>query len=215
MSDTAHHRVLRVRKPLTNPGGGRHPRQTVYTGTSCNQGAANPTASTLCLPGGIRLDHQGNLYVADHSLEASGNFRTLRWDVSQIPVNPAACVFAIPATAVYGMAGNFKHCLLQQQLRGMRPLGTQFHLGRQGHGERDERLCGFAVPLAFSDPATGDHYAARLNDYGSMFFASTFDEQDNLYISDLDRGRVLIYLKPFETPFRRRPWFRPLPPTVA
>jgi hypothetical protein len=39
--------------------------QSGFTGNSCNQDDAAPTASTLCNPEGVVVDADGNLYVAD------------------------------------------------------------------------------------------------------------------------------------------------------
>ena len=50
-------------------------------------------------------------------------------------------------------------------------------------------------PLGSSTTPTG-----FLNDLGSMPYAATFDENDNLYVADLNRNRVLIYWNPFNNP---------------
>ena len=51
----------------------------------------------------------------------------------------------------------------------------------------------------YRDPAsadTGTEPTAYLNDLTSMPFAATFDDDDNLYIGDSNRARVLIYYNP-------------------
>lgn len=50
-------------------------------------------------------------------------------------------------------------------------------------------------PQLYRDPQSSAAHEA-LRDFGSMPYAATFDEQDNLYITDLNRGRVLIYYHP-------------------
>jgi hypothetical protein len=49
-------------------------------------------------------------------------------------------------------------------------------------------------PLGSSTQADG-----YLKDYWSMPYSAVFDENDNLYIADLNRARVLIYKKPFQS----------------
>jgi len=46
-----------------------------------------------------------------------------------------------------------------------------------------------SVPFRNAEPI------GALNDFGSMGYAVTFDENDNLYITDLNRARVLICRK--------------------
>ncbi|HEX8597858.1 MAG TPA: S-layer homology domain-containing protein [Chloroflexia bacterium] len=51
----------------------------------------------------------------------------------------------------------------------------------------------YAGPLADGRSRYPDVF---LKDYGSMSYTAVFDEEDNLYVGDLNRGRVLIYKKP-------------------
>ena len=72
--------------------------QSDFSGNLCNQGAAAPTASTLCFTvgtfsaGGVALDATGNLWVADN-----GNNRVLRF-----PKNLITGVIAKTADLVLG-----------------------------------------------------------------------------------------------------------------
>ena len=51
----------------------------------------------------------------------------------------------------------------------------------------------------YDDPIGPDMLpTAYLYDFGSMPYAAAFDENDNLYVGDLNRGRVLIYRNPFD-----------------
>ena len=36
-----------------------------------------------------------------------------------------------------------------------------------------------------------------LRDFGSMPYSATFDANDNLYVTDINRNRILIYWNPF------------------
>ncbi len=204
--DQQNSRVFRIRDPLTSPVVDIVLGQPDLSGVSCNQPSGTPSSSNLCQPGNARLDHHGNLYISDSSLEASGNWRLLRWDKSTLPDAPAACVFGIAASAVYARNGDFTTgsggCLnpADPALRACGPWEPAFTSDDSKMVVGMNGYTGSRFPLIFTDPAYSDNISGRLFDYGSMFFTSTFDEQDNYYIADLDRGRVLIYLQPFSTP---------------
>ena len=59
---------------------------------------------------------------------------------------------------------------------------------------------GRRFPLVFGNPFRNAEPMGTLNDFGSMGYAATFDEDDNLYIADLNRARVLIYRRPLSEP---------------
>ncbi|HVZ80709.1 MAG TPA: hypothetical protein VHE12_07910 [bacterium] len=194
-----------------DPGSGPIPANCngVATSSPCN---GSPSASTLNFPGQLAMDHHGDLFVSDHMLEFFGNLRLLRYDAKSIPANNPSCVFAIPADGVYGTGGSFTTygstlydksfwkpafksddsvmvvgtnsqasggyppVIIQNPLNGVRPAGTP------------------------DIPGAGDNPVGHLNDYGPQSFASVFDDQDNLYVTELNRNRVLIYQHPFGTP---------------
>ena len=212
VSDGWHNRVIRVRDPLGIQGVG--PVVDIVLGqpdlatTGCNQGGAtiyycgpcslNPTASSLYFPGALRLDQNGNLFVADHTTECWGNDRMLRWDASQIPAVPAACLFNIPATAVYGTAGSFtaqQACASNLECSPWEP-GISQDESRLVVGT-DPQAGGALFPGILQNPLQGDNPVGHLNDYGPQSFSSVFDDQGNLFVGELDRSRVLIYLQPF------------------
>ncbi|HJT23763.1 MAG TPA: hypothetical protein VJ873_04260, partial [bacterium] len=215
VADPGNNRVFRIRNPLSgSPVVDIILGQTSLSGTLCNQTgniittnacftcSATPSASTLFLPGSVRLDHHGNLYVSDNTLECGGNNRLLRWNASQFPTNQAACTFAIPATQVYGHNNDFtsNNCTdgHHEPCSPFEPAFTSddsyMVVGTNPYtNNRDvDRF-----PVVLKDPIHGDTPVSNVNDFGSFPYASTFDSQDNLYVADLDRARVFIYKQPF------------------
>ena len=67
-------------------------------------------------------------------------------------------------------------------------VGYNSYIGPRFVGFYDNPLGPSTIPDGF------------LNDFGSMPYAATFDEDDNLYVADLNRNRILIYWKPFSIP---------------
>ncbi len=149
---------------------------------------------TLAWPGAVALDPRGNLFVADHSLEVSGNHRLLEYDATSFPPRPDKAVFGVMASRVWGHGNSFtgaesadEHLSLFEPAfdsRGNMVVGANGYSGKR-------------FPLVFGDPYVNKETVATLGDFHSMPYAATFDDEDNLYITDLNRARVLIYRKPF------------------
>ena len=57
----------------------------------------------------------------------------------------------------------------------------------------------------YDDPLGPDEFPTYfLHDFGSMHYTATFDDDDNLYVGDINRGRVLVYRNPFDNARRSR-----------
>ncbi|NLG98554.1 MAG: hypothetical protein GX491_14455 [Chloroflexi bacterium] len=189
ISDSENSRVLRVRDPLTQPIVDIVLGQNDITGNQCNRGMYFPTASTLCYPGHISLDSFENLYVADHSLEVRGNFRLLRFDSSLFPDQPEQMIFDLPASHVYEPTTFFSPDSCISEYCG--PWEAAFDLyGRMYLGYNS--YTGSPFPHFYEDPENDLLPTGRLNDYFSMAFTTFVDQENNLYIGDLNRGRVLM-----------------------
>ena len=190
ISDSENSRVLRVRDPLTRPVVDIVLGQNDLASDQCNQGMILPTAKTLCYPGHISLDASGNLYVTDHSLEVRGNFRLLRFDANLFPDLPTQMVFGISASRVYGPTKSFTqgYCISEYcgPWEAAFDLYGRMYLGFNGY-------TGSPFPHYYEDPQNELFPSGRLNDYFSMAFSTFVDQENNLYIGDLNRGRVLIY----------------------
>lgn len=190
VSDPARSRVFRIRNPLAHPVVDVVLGQLDPEGERCNRGATSPDATTLCCPAHLSLDSRGNLFVSDHCLEIQGNHRLLQYDASRFPPAPARALFAVPASRVYGTSGDFSGPSCQDALCG--PWATAFDSsGRMFVGLNG--YIGSRFPLIYLDPLRSPTPDATLSDYYSMAYALHVDAWDNLYVADLNRGRVLIY----------------------
>jgi hypothetical protein len=199
LTDPSLHRVFRVRNPLTNPVVDIVLGQTSLAGVACNQGRgqSSPSRTSLCHPGSVTFDRSGNLWVADHGLEVSGNFRLLEFDAGLFPAAPATALFGIPASRVFGTNGSFTGPSCRDAMCG--PWEPAF--SSDGHmvvGLNSYIASQF--PLVYTNPLDDPQVGGQLNDLHSLAFAMAFDEDDNLYVADSNRGRVLIYHSPFTIP---------------
>jgi len=211
LADPLGNRVFRVRNPLTAPVVDIILGQTSASATLCNQGGTTagycvpcskpPTAYTLFQPGAVSMDHLGNLYVSDGALECWGNYRILRWNASQFPDTPTSCRYAIPATAVYGMNGSFTSASCVDSANGVcGPLEPGFNASDTAMVAGMNPYEGSLFPVVLQNPLTSDNPVAHLGDLGSLPYATTFDPDDNLYVLDSNRNRVMIYYAPFPSP---------------
>jgi len=195
LSNSMTNRVVRIRNPLTNPQVDVILGQKDISGTLCNRGeippakdrpSLRPSADMLCQPGHVRLDRYGNLFVSDHSLEVEGNWRFLEFDKSLFPTYNAQVIFAPNATKIFPMDGTPVHATWEPAFDSCNRMVV-------GYGLPFTKFIGlYTNPLGASK--TPDAY---LKDYNSAAFSTDFDSQDNLYVADLNRARVLIYKKPF------------------
>jgi hypothetical protein len=188
LSHSGTNRVVRLRNPLTNPVVDVILGQTDLTGTSCNRGGqprVGMTSSTLCLPGSLALDRLGNLYVSDHSLEIQGNMRLLVFDAGLFPPNNTQVIFAPPATKIFPDIATWEPAFDSQNrmVVGYNPYWANPNGG--------------SFPGIYYNPlspsTTPDDF---LYDYYSMAISATFDDNDNLYVGDGNRSRVLVYYHP-------------------
>jgi sugar lactone lactonase YvrE len=204
------HRVLRIRAPLTNaPVVDVVLGQTALSGTTCNQGLVPaPNTGTgelagldmLCFPGALSLDRQGNLYVSDHFLEVEGNWRMLMFSADLFPATPNSVLFAPAATKEFPKSGvpGFPHTFqtfepafdsTNRMVVGFNPYSgkrfVQYFDDPTSVNPADPRDAAYASP-------TG-----QLADFYGWPVGATFDAGDNLYVYDANRGRVMIYLRPF------------------
>lgn len=191
VSDSNTNRVFRIRDPLGTPVIDVVLGQTNLTGTSCNRGlvgaasthpATAPDLTMLCRPGAISIDRKGNVYVSDHSLEVEGNWRLLIFSASSLPTGNTSIIFDPAATK--SLPGATWEPAFDSQNHMV--VGYNAYVGSRFPGY-------YLDPL---DPAKNqpDGY---LKDYYSMAFGATFDSLDNLYVTDINRPRVMVYKNPF------------------
>jgi len=214
--DQPNSRVFRVHNPLTAPMVDILLGQPNATSTACDgNGTVSPyaanggcpggtitSASTLNQPGAVVLDHHGDLFISDDSLETEGNYRLLRWNSTDFSANPPSCQFAIPADFVYGRSSlTATNCdnLPPSGVGVCNPWEPAFNsddsvmvVGMNGQG-------GFRFPVVLQNPRSGDNPVTYLQDFASHSYSGVFDDQDNYYVTDINRERLLIYFQPFVT----------------
>ena len=196
LSDEQNHRVFRIKDVTTNPTVDIILGQLNNSGIECNQGRGrnSPSRDSLCHPGALAFDNDGNLFVADHNLEFDGNLRLLEWDASVLPTNPTSAIYGIPASRVFGRNNDFTepNCLPADPMCA--PWETAFNSqGNMAVGFNGYR--GPRFPQVYANPFTNPLPTDWLLDFHSMPFSSRFDHNDNLYVLDHNRNRVLIYLQ--------------------
>jgi len=201
-------RVFRVRNPLTNPVVDVVLGQTDINGTACNRGVDldgdgkageeidDAQLNTLCYPGHVALDNFGNLYVQDHSLEIRGNRRMLIFDNSTFPTNNSEVVLAQNPVKVFENVAAWEMAFDSQNRMVMG--FNQYYPSNPGDPG--------AFFAAYNDPlGSGTSPEFLFNDFFSMGFSAAFDENDNLYAGDANRGRLLIYKAPFADSSQQSP----------
>jgi DNA-binding beta-propeller fold protein YncE len=196
VSDPYRHRVFRISHAMTDPVADIVLGQTSLEGAECNQGRGRdyPTRDSLCYPGALALDPQGNLWISDHSLEFIGNHRLLRYNGTLFPDSPATALFGIPASQVYGRDGSFTEpdCLDPF----IDPLCAPFETAFDSAGLMVVGLnayLGSRFPLVYQDPLTNPLPITNVQDLYGMAYSAVFDQFNNLYVTGLNRNRVLIY----------------------
>lgn len=220
VSDTDNHRVLRIRDPMADPVVDVILGQKDAGGDQCNRGlfpAAEPSeidsggnADVLCFPGALTIDRQGNLYVSDHALEVNGNRRLLVFSAESTPATNVETIFAPAAAKVFTesaagptslWAHPFEHREVFPQHLGRFPAATW----EPAFDSENRMVVGYNAYVGprfvgvYDDPLGLDELPTSfLHDFGSMHYTATFDDDDNLYVGDINRGRVLVYRNPFD-----------------
>ena len=225
VADTDNHRVVRIRDPLTDPVVDVVLGQKTARGRLCNRTLereahdARPrtvfVADTICFPGALSIDRLGNLYVADHSLEVEGNWRLLIFLASSIPTGNRTTLFAPNAAKEFNdsvgadsgltfpqwlpdaMVENYPSYFRTRSAATWEPAFDSWNRMAVGYNAYiGSRFVGLYVDPLGRDPLPTSY----LHDVGSMPYTATFDDQDNLYVGDLNRSRVLVYFRPFGGP---------------
>ena len=224
LSDTDNHRVLRIRNPLTDPMVDVVLGQADASGDRCNRGrfpAGEPSEiqsganlDLLCFPGALSIDKLGNLYVSDHALEINGNRRLLIFSAESTPFTNSETIFAPPAEKVFirSTAGDLTNLWANpwEDQAVIRPHRHSFwgifsaSTWEPTFDSTNRMVAGYNGYLAprfvgvYDYPLGHEELpSSYLYDFGSMPYPATFDENDNLYVGDINRARVLVYRNPF------------------
>ncbi len=202
-TETNRSRILRIRDPLTNPMVDLVLGQTDLTGTQCNRGLPSAGPDTVCNPGDLSIDRKGNLYVSDSSLELSGSFRLLMFASGKFPTNNTSVIFAPSDTAYDATKIFLPNAVPGYQFAPWEPAfdsNNRMVLGLNAY------LSGYFV-VYYDDPTdpTKTTPDGALRDFNPDTLGATFDQNDNLYLANHNRGRVLIYKTPFVEPVGNAP----------
>jgi hypothetical protein len=211
ISNADNNRIFRVKDPLTNPKVDIVIGQTNANGTTCNKGlvpAPNINGSVsadrtmLCRPGELSLDKLGNLYISDHFFEAEGNWRILMFDNNLFPSAPSSILFNVAATKEFprlNSVTNFAPANFEITFDSENRMVTGYN---PYFGPRFIEV--YNTPTSVNTANRSDSNFAvangRFKDFYGWPFAMSFDSNDNLYVYDSNRGKVLFYKDPLGTP---------------
>ena len=223
VADTDNHRVVRIRDPLTDPVVDVVLGQDNARGTRCNQWVEREahaglprsiaTDDTLCFPGALSIDRLGNLYVSDHSLEIEGNQRLLIFLAGSIPTRNTSAIFApdtariFEDSAIQAAGLRFPRWTPEDMIDITRLWSGTAATWETAFDSWNRMAVGYNAYAGarfvglYDDPLGRDPLpTSYLYDVGSMPYTATFDDQDNLYVGDINRSRVLVYFNPFGGP---------------
>ena len=190
MSFPGSNRTMRIRNPLTNPEVDIVLGQLSTLGTDCNRGETE-SPSTLCRPGLLQVDRWGDLYVADHWLEHAGNHRLLVFAGDLFPSDNTSVIYAPSAMKIFPRTGSVEHSTWSPAFDSC----NRMVVGYNGFSFTANRFPGVYHNPRGASTIPDDF----LNDFTSHAYTSVFDEDDNLYVADLNRSRILIYKNPFNS----------------
>lgn len=208
------HQVFRIRNPLaTQPQVDMILGQDSVDNIYCNRdpndprnqdpwatGPDNDELNTLCYPGAIALDRQENLYISDHFIEVAGNKRLLLFQ--NLPQNNQQAIFGPNATKEFPRIA-YNQATFEPAFNNQ----NQMVIGYNPYSQK--RFLDYYLnptlrnPSNPSDPA----YAipdGRLKDFYGWPVAMQFDNSNNLYAYDANRGQVRIYKTPILVPNQNR-----------
>lgn len=143
-----------------------------------------PPFPFLCSPGFAVEDNRFNLYISDYYLENEGSGFLYVFDKDLFPLDSGHLMTYDTSNAnkKFSVAGWEPAFNSQNKM----VIGFPIAFGRS------------RFPFIYGDITTQSELVNfnRVMDYHSQAFSIKFDYEDNLYITDLNRGRVLIYKKP-------------------
>lgn len=208
LTDPGRDRAFRVRIPTDKVFGTYYIDYMIGGSTfpsyNHNWGDACPDERSLCWPGSITLDKTtGDVYIADTSLEFFGDYKLFRFDASLFPQTNNSLISYLPSQAskTFTNIPIWKPEVSNNKLIAMFPYQTP-------NGDRVGKI-GFMDNLSSQTGPTLD-FTQFAGDRFSAGYSIKFDDQKNLYVTDMNWGRVLVYFNPFNLTV---PTPTPRPPT--
>jgi len=202
VADRWNNRVFRIANRLGLRNSNRGPFVDVVLGQPNLAGTAcvAPTASSLCYQYDVTLDARGDLYIADNGGEAGSNSRILEFDANRVAVAATAtrAKFGLAASRVLGTGGDFNASGPSAASDPLiSPFKPVFHQrGYMTVGNNPYMTQRF--PVVYLNPLAEQLPQMILGDFLSYPAGSSYvDPQGNLYVTDTNWSRVLIYKQPF------------------
>ncbi len=203
------HRVFRVRDPLTAPLVDVILGQPGSAPGVCNRGVVPAPKDSgvevditdvLCFPGSVALDPQGNVFVGDHTIEAEGNWRQLVFLQSTVPEGTSRLITAPAADKVFPYRVLQPGATFEPAIDGFGRMIVGFNAYVVGR----EMSSGRRLGVYFNPLGTGVEPDGHFRDIVSLPWSVKTDSNDNVYVADSNRHRVLIYWRPFAPSVRPR-----------
>ncbi len=205
-------RVVRISNPTTSPV------VDAVIGASSSQlvtGFCDSTYSMtgLCWPSGIGVDKYNNLYVADNSYapldstttpRSPGNYRMMMF----APVNPAAGTVVFAPTAIKEFPKEYNSTPKPDSLSltnynhySFQPAFDSANHMVVGNDPNAKRWVDYYIdPKKVNATNPRDPLFAKsdgqLADFYGRASSVAFDAQNNLYVYDTDRSKIMIYKTP-------------------
>ena len=200
-----HSRVFRLKIPvsLNDPfvidaliggEGFRNPPLTWEDEPICNTLDPN----LLCYPGNVNLDNNGHIFVSDMYLEFHGTKKLYRFDKSIFPQDNTSLIVKFNDSALQKFDNIGAWELAFDSINRM-VAGLSFYGGLDYNGPNSHRSP-FFVNDILSKSGSNLLPDGGLNDIYAQAYALEFDSFSNLYVADLNWGRVLVYKNPFNNP---------------
>ena len=151
---------------------------------------------TLCYPGSIAFDKNGDLYISEHYLENFGGGRLIKYSKDAISKE------SFTSIPISQMSENAE--VIFYNFNGWKPSFNSKNVmvyGKNGLDGPDSRFLNFVNDISNQKGQKGINIYlnnnGQLKDFYAQPFSTYFDKNDNLYVTDLNRGSLYIYKKPF------------------
>src|SRR5208283_2360827 len=209
VSDSENNRILGYKDVATLINGGLADLvigQPAFSSTGCNNGGL--TGGSLCLPSGVAVDANGNLYVTDNS-----NNRVLEYNTPFAGCGSFPCVGG-SANRVFGQGGSFTSATCNKGGSSANSLCGPFGVALDALGNlyvsdsTNNRVLEYNTPLTNTTAnrvfGQGGYFSFATCNIGGVSASSlcephgvALDASGNLYVADENNDRVLEYNAPF------------------
>lgn len=144
---------------------------------------------SLCYPGSLNEDKLGNLIISDMMIENAGSKRMLIYKNEQVPF--AKTLTTLNATDAFKILSD---------AQTWKPTFNSANTMVVGHypfsNTQNNRFPSIIKDILNIDTFSFDE---KINDFYANAFTAEFDERDNLYLADLNRGSLYIYKNPIQS----------------